>query len=152
VVPGLSRKTKVKSWKVKGKKCEGEDDKSIEVKMALNFAERFEDLEIWKESRRLNRLVYTSMETCRDFSFKDQIRRASISVMNNISEGFERRTPKDFAHFLDLAKGSAGEVRSMTYAAEDLGILPTDSSSAMRADYETLSRRIAAFQKHLRKD
>ena len=92
MVPGLSRKTKVKSWKVKGKKCEGEDDKSIEVKMALNFAERFEDLEIWKESRRLNRLVYTSMETCRDFSFKDQIRRASISVMNNISEGFERRS------------------------------------------------------------
>jgi len=120
--------------------------------MTMNFAEKFEDLEIWKESRRLNRLVYTSMETCRDFSFKDQIRRASISVMNNISEGFERRTPKDFAHFLDLAKGSAGEVRSMTYAAEDLGILPTDSSSAMRADYETLSRRIAAFQKHLRKD
>ena len=116
------------------------------------FAERFEDLEIWIESRNLNRQVYISLESCRDYSFRDQMRRASLSVMNNISEGFERRTSKDFAHFLDLAKGSAGEVRSMTYAAEDLGILLADTTSSMRADYEMLSRRIAAFQKHLRRE
>jgi four helix bundle protein len=70
--------------------------------------------------------------------------------MNNISEGFERRTAKDFAHFLDLAKGSAGEVRSMAYAAEDLKILGNEFASALRSNYETLSKRIAAFQKHLR--
>ncbi len=115
----------------------------------MSFAEKFEDLDIWKESRRLNQLIY-SLEDCRDYSFRDQIRRASLSVMNNISEGFERRTPKDFAHFLDIAKGSAGEVRSMTYAAEDLKILRNDIAIGLRADYETLSKRIAAFQKHLR--
>ena len=65
------------------------------------------------------------------------MRREALSVMNNISEGFERRTPKDFAHFLDLAKGSAGEVRSMTYAAEDLKILRSDIALDLRADYET---------------
>ncbi len=117
----------------------------------MAFAQKFEGLEIWKESRRLNRIVYASLEDCRDFSFRDQMRRAALSVMNNISEGFERRTPKDFAHFLDLAKGSAGEVRSMTYAAEDLKILRNDIAIGLRADYETLSKRIAAFQKHLRK-
>ena len=117
----------------------------------MTFAQKFEDLEIWKESRRLNRIVYASLEDCRDFSFRDQMRRAALSVMNNISEGFERRTPKDFAHFLDLAKGSAGEGRSMTYAAEDLKILRNDITIGLRADYETLSKRIAAFQKHLRK-
>jgi four helix bundle protein len=116
----------------------------------MNFAEKFEDLEIWKEARRLNKRVYCSLETCRDLSFKDQIRRAALSVMNNISEGFERRTAKDFAHFLDLAKGAAGEARSMTYAAEDLRILSKDTASELRMDYETLSKRIAAFQKHLR--
>lgn len=116
----------------------------------MTFAEKFEDLDIWRESRRLNKLIYSSIEDCRDYSFRDQIRRASLSVMNNISEGFERRTSKDFAHFLDLAKGSAGEVRSMTYAAEDLRILSNDTASELRMDYETLSKRIAAFQKHLR--
>ena len=70
--------------------------------------------------------------------------------MNNISEGFERRTTKDFAHFLDLAKGSAGEVRSMAYAAEDLKIFGNEFASTLRSEYETLSKRIAAFQKHLR--
>ena len=118
----------------------------------MNFAERFEDLEIWKESRILNQLTYTSLESCRDFSFRDQMRRASLSVMNNISEGFERRTPKDFAHFLDLAKGSAGEVRSMTYAAEDLRIMEDSLAQTLRIDYEILSKRISAFQKHLRWD
>ena len=116
-----------------------------------SFAQKFEDLEIWQESRRLNRIIYASLEDCRDYSFRDQMRRAALSVMNNISEGFERRTPKDFAHFLDLAKGSAGEVRSMTYAAEDTKILRNDLTIGLRADYETLSKRIAAFQKHLRK-
>jgi hypothetical protein len=118
----------------------------------MSFAEKFEDLDIWKESRRLNKLIYSSLADCRDYSFRDQMRRAALSVMNNISEGFERRTPKDFAHFLDLAKGSAGEVRSMTYAAEDLKILRNDIAIGLRADYETLSKRIAAFQKHLRKE
>ena len=116
----------------------------------MTFAQKFKDLEIWKESWRLNRIIYASLEDCRDYSFKDQMRRAALSVMNNISEGFERRTPKDFAHFLDLAKGSAGEVRSMTYAAEDTKILRNDLTIGVRADYETLSKRIAAFRKHLR--
>jgi four helix bundle protein len=118
----------------------------------MTFAEKFEDLDIWKEARRLNQLIYSSLEECRDYSFKDQIRRAALSVMNNISEGFERRTAKDFAHFLDLAKESTGEVRSMAYAAEDIRILRNDIASELRADYEILSKRIAAFQKHLRKN
>ena len=124
----------------------------VESEEQVNFTEKFEDLEIWREARRLNKMVYCSLETCRDYSFRDQIRRAALSVMNNISEGFERRTAKDFAHFLDLAKGSAGEVRSMIYAAEDLRILEKDIVCTLRTDYETLSRRIAAFQNHLRKE
>jgi four helix bundle protein len=116
----------------------------------MSFAERFEELEIWQEARSLHRQIYLDLLPCKDFSFRDQMRRAALSVMNNISEGFERRTKKDFAHFLDLAKGSAGEVRSMTFAAEDVGILKRGDAERMRSDYETLSRRIASFQKHLR--
>ena len=116
----------------------------------MSFAERFEDLEIWQEARRLHKSVYESLHQCRDFSFRDQMRRAALSVMNNISEGFERRTDKDFAHFLDLSKGSAGEVRSMTYASEDAKILDAPTAEHLRSAYEVLSKRIAAFQKHLR--
>ena len=116
----------------------------------MAFAERFEDLKIWQESRQLHKLVYLALDKCKDFSFRDQMRRAALSVMNNISEGFERRTKKDFAHFLDLSKGSAGEVRSMTYAAEDIEILQPLVCENFRTDYEALSRRIATFQKHLR--
>jgi four helix bundle protein len=78
------------------------------------------------------------------------MQRAALSAMNNIAEGFERKTKKDFAHFLDLAKGSAGEVRSMTFAAEDIAIIQKGEAEQLRADYETLSRRIAGFQKRLR--
>jgi four helix bundle protein len=116
----------------------------------MSFAERFEELEIWQEARRLYREVYGSLRGCKDYSFRDQMQRAALSVMNNIAEGFERKTKKDFAHFLDLAKGSAGEVRSMTFAAEDIAIIQNGDAEHLRADYETLSRRIAGFQKHLR--
>ena len=115
------------------------------------FAKSFEELEIWKKARNLIREIYQELVQCRDFSFRDQIQRASLSVMNNIAEGFERRTSKDFAHFLDLAKGSCGEVRSMLYAAEDLGYLATSKAEALRSNYISLSKAIAAFTRHLRK-
>ncbi len=116
----------------------------------MRFAERFEELEIWQEARCLYRELYGSLRGCDDYSFRDQMQRAALSVMNNIAEGFERRTKKDFAHFLDLAKGSAGEVRSMTFAAEDIAIMQKGEAEQLRTDYEKLSRRIAGFQKHLR--
>lgn len=114
------------------------------------YAERFEDLRIWQESRVLVREVYKCFSTCGDFSFRDQIQRAALSVMNNIAEGFERRTRKDFAHFLGQAKGSAGEVRSVTYAAEDLGFLPTSAAVGLRDSAITLSAGIGALTKQLR--
>jgi four helix bundle protein len=115
----------------------------------MAFAERFEELEIWQEARRLNKVAYRSLEACRDWSFRDQFRRAALSVMNNIAEGFERRTTKDFSRFLDIAKGSSGEVRSMTYAAEDVDILDEKTAMELRSAYEVLSKRIASFHKSL---
>ena len=88
--------------------------------------ERIEDLDCWKLGRELTNEAYrvTRSEACRkDFGFVDQIRRASVSIMNNISEGFERDTNRDFIKFLFIAKGSAGEVRSMSYIALDQGYI-----------------------------
>ena len=117
----------------------------------MDFAENFEDLKIWQRARVLTNGIYDSMNKCRDFDFRSQIQRAATSVMNNTAEGFERRTKKDFAHFLDLSKGSAGEVRSMLYLAEDRGYLPTALAARLRDDYKSLSKSIAAFAGTLRR-
>jgi four helix bundle protein len=81
---------------------------------------RFEDIIAWQKSKELVLLVYATFKTTKDFSFKNQIERASISVMNNIAEGFERQTNKEFKNFLYTAKGSCGEVRSMLSIAKEL--------------------------------
>src|SRR6476646_8243588 len=120
----------------------------------MSFAERFEDLRIWQEARVQVSAVYRAITHGSpghsDIGFRSQLQRAAVSVMNNIAEGFERKTPKDFAHFLDLAKGSCGEVRSMLYVAEDL-IYPAPADAlSLRDSAEKLSRGIASFTGHLR--
>lgn len=86
------------------------------------MAEKFEDLDCWNVAREMTSLVYriTHDERClRDYGYVDQIRRASVSVMNNIAEGFDRGSHRDFVKFLYIARASAAEVRSMTYVGID---------------------------------
>ena len=116
----------------------------------MAFAERFEDLKVWQEARELANAVYDAMVKCRDFDFRSQIQRAAVSAMNNSAEGFERRTRKDFAHFLDLSKGSAGEVRSMLYLAENRKYVSSAVADKLRARYEQLSASIGALASRLR--
>lgn len=82
--------------------------------------EQFEDIIAWQKARYLTEGIYGQMRGVRDPGFKDQIQRAAISVMNNIAEGFERKSNKEFKNFLFIAKGSCGEVRSMLYIANSL--------------------------------
>jgi len=124
----------------------------MQTKTTKKLATRFEELSIWLEARRLVNATYRSFNHCQDYAFRDQAQRASLSVMNNIAEGFEKSSRKEFAVFLDRAKGSAGEVRSITYAAEDLGYLSDTVACALRAAFEQLSKSIGAFTRHLRKD
>lgn len=80
----------------------------------------FEDIISWKKSKELSISIYNKFNKIRDFSFKDQIQRASISIMNNIAEEYERGSNRDFVKFLYIARGSCGEVRSMLYIAVEL--------------------------------
>ena len=83
---------------------------------------RFEDIEAWKSTRELTRMVYGLTEQgqfAKDFGLKNQIQRASVSVMSNIAEGFESQTQAQFIRYLGIAKASAGEVRSQLYVALD---------------------------------
>lgn len=116
----------------------------------MSKVECFEDLRIWQEARVLANSPYADTETLRDFPFRDQIRRAAVSIMNNIAEGFERHTDADFAHFLAIAKGSSGEIRSMLYLGEDRHYFATDHAVRLRGLAESLSRGIATFAAYLR--
>ncbi len=79
------------------------------------FIKNFEDATVWQKSGSLNILLYNKFKNIRDFTFREQILRASISIMNNIAEGFERGTKPELKRFLYIAKGSCAEVRSMLY-------------------------------------
>ncbi len=81
---------------------------------------RFEDVIAWQKAKELTIQIYKLFEQSKDFGFKDQIQRASVSIMNNIAEGFERKSNNEFRQFLFVAKGSCGEVRSMLILAKDL--------------------------------
>lgn len=114
---------------------------------------RFEDIEGWKIARELTRDVYTMTSTgmfSRDFGLRDQIRNASVSVMSNIAEGFERDGNKEFGNFLSIAKGSAGEVRSQLYVALDQGYISQEQFNTTYSKANDNGRVIAGLMKYLR--
>jgi four helix bundle protein len=113
---------------------------------------RFEDLDVWKEARSLVKAVYSFTSTgavARDFGIRDQLQRAAVSVMSNIAEGFERGTNKEFVQFLHIAKGSAGEVRSLLYAALDIGYLAQAEFKTISDSALSISGRLSSFIKYL---
>jgi len=111
--------------------------------------DKFEDIIAWEKSRILAISIYSHFRLCKDFAFKDQIQRATISISNNIAEGFERHSNKEFSKFLYIAKGSCAEVRSMLYIALDLKYIKKDDFDKMYANSNEISKIISGFIKTL---
>jgi len=111
--------------------------------------ERFEDIIAWQKAKELAIKIYRLFETSKDYSFKDQIQRASVSVMNNIAEGFERKTNNEFKQFLFIAKGSCGEVRSMLVLAKELNKIEKNKAEELYSLSEEISKIISGFIKTL---
>ncbi|HVZ67440.1 MAG TPA: four helix bundle protein [Patescibacteria group bacterium] len=109
----------------------------------------FEDIVSWQKSKVFVVDIYKAFKNCRDFGFKDQICRASISIMNNIAEGFERSGNKEFRNFLFISKGSCGEVRSMLYAAFDLKYISEDEYKNLYENSIVISKLISGLIKTL---
>lgn len=115
----------------------------------MGTIKNFEELDLWKLSRELVNLIYSDFTKCRDFTFRDQITRAGISIMNNISEGFCRSSDKEFRQFLNISKGSSGEVKNMYYIAEDLKYIDADIARQRREKCQKITNSLGGFMKYL---
>jgi len=109
----------------------------------------FEEIDIWKLARILTSEIYCEFKKSRDFSFRDQIQKSCVSIMNNIAEGYERNTSNEFVHFLKIAKASAGEVKSMLYLSEDLGYLSADRSLELRNNIQEIMKKTGSLIRYL---
>jgi four helix bundle protein len=109
----------------------------------------FEDILAWQKAKELVLQIYKNFSVCKDFSFKNQIERASVSIMNNIAEGFERQTNKEFKNFLFIAKGSCAEVRSMVSIAVGLRYISTEQSAMLTKQCLEISKILSSFIKKL---
>ena len=119
----------------------------------MTSIKKFEDIDAWKLARNLTNRVYEISnrgDFSRDYALRDQIRRAAISIVSNISEGFESQTQSLFITYLGRAKASAGEVRSQLYLAFDLGYINQDEFNTMIEDIKQISRSLYNFIKYLR--
>jgi four helix bundle protein len=109
---------------------------------------RFEDLVVWRKARELALEIHRACaagRTARDYSLVDQLRRATISIASNISEGFERKRASSFAQFLEYARGSCAELRAQLYLAKDVGWLSQDEFQRLMALAEEVGRLLGAL-------
>ena len=116
--------------KGEGGRVKGMEKKKIET---------FEDLRVWQKGIELVKQIYLISNTgnlSRDFGLRDQLRRASVSIPTNIAEGFERASRKEYLNFLNIAKGSAGEVRSLLRVALEVGYLDNQTYSQLYQEGE----------------
>jgi four helix bundle protein len=116
----------------------------------MGTIKNFEDLDLWKQSRVLVNLIYRDFSRCKDFTFRNQITGAGISIMNNISEGFCRGSDAEFRHFLNISKGSAGEVKNMYYIGEDQKYISNEMASERRIYCQKLMNSLGGFMKYLK--
>ena len=109
----------------------------------------FEDLDVWQRGCRLAVDVFKAFASCKNFTLKDQIQRASLSVPSNIAEGAERGSNKDFAHFLNFSKGSCGELRTQLYIARKLEFISKTSFNQLIGESKELSAMLEGLRRSL---
>ena len=108
----------------------------------------FEDLVVWKRSARLSSDVYKELRELKDFGFKDQITRSGLSVPSNIAEGNERKSIKELIHFLSIAKGSCGELRTQIYIGIDIGYIKPEIGQLWIEETRQISMMLSGLMKN----
>jgi len=113
--------------------------------------QKFEDIIAWQKAQNLAVDIYTEFRNSKDFSFRDQICRASVSISNNIAEGFDRSSDADFSRFLYISIASCSEVRSMVYLAERLNYITIDKRDELLSRSHEISKIIRGLIKSIKK-
>jgi four helix bundle protein len=111
--------------------------------------QQFEDIIAWQKSKELCISIYASFYNCKDFGFRDQLQRAAVSIMNNIAEGYERQTDKEFRQGLYIAKGSCGELRSMISLSKDLNLIDPETASSLEESAIEISKILSGLIRSL---
>ena len=111
----------------------------------------FETMRIWQEARELVNEVYVMMKKCQDWGFRDQIQRAAVSIMNNIAEGNESGSDAKNINFLNIAKGSCSEVRSMLYLCKDFGLCSPEKQKELYDKAQSIASGIRKLIDYLNK-
>lgn len=120
----------------------------------MSAFQRFEDIEAWQKARELTKAIYALSndgQFAHDFGLRDQVRRASVSIMSNIAEGFGRGGNKEFLQFLSTAKGSAAEVQAQLYVALDANHINNDQFQSLYALAQSTGNMIGGLMRYLAK-
>ena len=110
----------------------------------------FEDLEVWKKAAGLSAAIYRELQNLKDYGFRDQITRSGLSIPSNIAEGFERKSHREFAVFLNYARGSCGELRTQVHIGREIGYISAAAGRAWLAETREISAMITALIKTTR--
>ena len=119
----------------------------------MSAVQRFEDLEVWKLARVLAGKIHLfslQVDFSKDYGFKDQIQRATVSIVSNIAEGFERHTNTDLRQFLTIARGSNGEVRSQLHVAFDVGYVDNERFNQILSLSILIGKMLTAWMSYLK--
>ena len=120
----------------------------------MSTFKRFEEIQAWQKAREITKQIYSMSNKdkfAKDFSLRDQMKRASVPIMANIAEGHGRRTTKEFANFLNIARGSAIEVQSHLYVALDLSYINQTEFNKAYELLDEISRMTLSLAQYLRK-
>ena len=106
---------------------------------------KFEDLEIWKRSKQLTIDIFLIMNKSKEYGFKDQITRAALSIPSNIAEGYERGSAKEYIRYLNIARGSCGEVRTQLDIFTEIGIINKNKGEELIKETREISAKISSL-------
>lgn len=110
----------------------------------------FEELEVWQRACALAVRLYDVLDKCRDYSLKDQMTRAAVSIASNIAEGAERGSAADFIRFLHISKGSAAELRTQLYIARKIGVITNQTQKELNSEVISISKMLHGLIKSLK--
>ena len=116
---------------------------------ATRTGHRFEEIQVWQKAKLLSLQIYKNFSDIKDYGFRDQVQRAAVSVMNNIAEGYERSSTNEFKRFILIAKGSAGEVRSMLILAKEMGYISNGTFEELTQLCIEISKMLAGLKRSL---